>query len=458
MKPTIKPYLISITTEGIKNITKPITVRFYKNKSLVNFNPSSDKVRAIYGANGAGKTAFMTSIWLVHQLLTSKDTITLLGSEYFQNILNKEKPIFNISIDYALITKKDNEVYEINKTYRYFIKIDGTNKSDIKITDEGLYVFNGQYEKSKLLTVFECKNGKVTSLLGFVNKKEIPIDIEEISNKALNIISKQSFVTFLIDYLFELKTKTNQKFHLKNYDKDLISIIYFASSLKVRLANDDKHQEYFDINKNIVNNFIQLPDNEMRSFLLERKLEKIGEKIFVKKESFDAFQKHVKKQAQFIQLFKPDLKSIEIDKVESKDYYICSQIMNYGSYKISFDFESTGIKRLLSMYSLLNEASRGGIVFIDEIDVNISGVYLQRLVQYLNEYGNGQLCFTAHSLDPMYILNNSSKSIYFINDNKEILSWTKNANYKPYILYPEGMIKGIMFPLEYFDFTKVFDN
>ena len=125
MKPTIKPYLISITTEGIKNITKPITVRFYKNKSLVNFNPSSDKVRAIYGANGAGKTAFMTSIWLVHQLLTSKDTITLLGSEYFQNILNKEKPIFNISIDYALITKKDNEVYEINKTYRYFIKIDG---------------------------------------------------------------------------------------------------------------------------------------------------------------------------------------------------------------------------------------------------------------------------------------------------------------------------------------------
>ena len=89
MKEHVKPYLISITIQGIKNITKPITVRFYKKKSLKDFDPSFDNVRAIYGANGTGKTAFVTSIWLAHELLNSKDAITLLGNEYFHNILNK---------------------------------------------------------------------------------------------------------------------------------------------------------------------------------------------------------------------------------------------------------------------------------------------------------------------------------------------------------------------------------
>ena len=145
------------------------------------------------------------------------------------------------------------------------------------------------------------------------------------------------------------------------------------------------------------------------------------------------------------------------ETTEARDFYLCSKTMNYGTYTISFDFESSGIKRLLSIYSYLNDASKGKIVFIDEIDANISGVYLQKLVEFLTQYGNGQLCFTAHSLDPMYVLNEFSKSIYFLNDNSEILSWTKNANYKPYILYPEGMIKGITFPIESFDFVKVFD-
>lgn len=119
--------------------------------------------------------------------------------------------------------------------------------------------------------------------------------------------------------------------------------------------------------------------------------------------------------------------------------------------------EGSAIKRLLSVFNYLNDASKGDIVFIDEIDVNISGVYLQKILQFLTQYGNGQLCFTAHCLDQMYVLNEFSKSIYFLNDNCKTLSWTKNDNYKPYILYPEGMIKSISFQIEPSDFIKMFD-
>ena len=458
MKKLIKPYLISITTQGIKNITKPITVRFYKKKSLKNFDPSFDNVRAIYGANGSGKTAFMTSLWLLRELLTSKDAITLLGNEYFHNILNKENPVFTISVEYALLLKnKNDDDYQIDKVYRYFIKVDGTNKSDIKIVEERLDVFNGQYEKSKLINIFTCNDGKVVSLFDYVNKEKLVINLEEIISNSLNIVSKQSFVTFLRDYIFELNKKMNEKLNLNGYERNLIYIMYFASNLKVRLADDDEHHEYFESSKKTIRNVFDLPDKEFKNFLLEQKFDKVGDRTIVSKDSYQEFEQFTKKQYEFIQIFKPDLKSIDIEKIEAKDFYLCSRTMNYGSYTISFDFESSGIKRLLSIYKYLNDASNGKIVFIDEIDVNISGVYLQKLVQFLTQYGNGQLCFTAHSLDPMYVLNEFSKSIYFLNDNSEILSWTRNANYKPYILYPEGMIKGITFPIESFDFVKIFD-
>lgn len=458
MEFSLKPYLLSLTTQGIKNITKPITIRFYKKKSLKNFNPAYDHVRAIYGTNGAGKTAIMTSVRILQQLLTGKDTITLLGSEYFSNILNKENPIFSISIDYAIIKKENNsDNYNAYRRYRYFIELDGTNKVDIKIISERLSVIKGQDENSILLDVFECKDGKVVSLLDGVKKTQSIFDIDLIKEKSLNIISKQSFVTFLLEYLIEFNKKSKEKKHFNDYEQNLYSIMLFSAFLKVQLANDDKHSEYFESSKTTIKNFMELSDNEMRIFLLEQGLDKAGEKTVVKKELYQEFEKFIKRQTKFIQLFKPELKSIEIHKIEGKDFYLCSRVMNYDNYSISVDFESTGIKRLLAIYTFLNAASEGKIVFIDEIDANLSGVYLQRLVEFLNIYGNGQLCFTAHSLDPMHVLSNYSKSIYFLNENSEILSRTKNANYKPYILYPEGMIKGISFSLEAFDFVKVFD-
>ena len=458
MKKIVKPYLISITTEGIKNITKPITVRFYKKKSLKDFNPSFDNVRAIYGANGSGKSAFMTSMWLLRELLTSKDAITLLGNEYFHNVLNKENPIFTISVDYALLLKnKKDDDYQIDKIYRYFIRVDGTNKSDIKITDEGLDMFSGQYEKSKILNVFACKDGKVISLLDYANKESLSIDLNEIIEKSLNILSKQTFVTFLKDYMLEMLKKDDNKLDINDDIQNLLSTIYFALALKIRLANDNQHHEYFESSENRIQNIIELTNNELKNALSYQTFDKIADKIIVRKENYQEFEEHIKKQTKFVQLFKPDLKSIDIDKIEAKDFYLCSRTMNYGIYSISFEFEGSGIKRLLSIYNYLNDASKGEIVFIDEIDANISGVYLQKIVEFLTQYGKGQLCFTAHSLDPMYVLNEFSKSIYFINDNGEILSWTKNANYKPYILYPEGMIRGIPFLIEKFDFVEIFD-
>lgn len=56
---------------------------------------------------------------------------------------------------------------------------------------------------------------------------------------------------------------------------------------------------------------------------------------------------------------------------------------------------------------------QGGIVFIDEFDSNLHDVYLCALIEYLMEYGEGQLCFTTHNVGPMDILRSRKNQSNF---------------------------------------------
>lgn len=87
--------------------------------------------------------------------------------------------------------------------------------------------------------------------------------------------------------------------------------------------------------------------------------------------------------------------------------------MVYDSYKIHAEFESTGIKKLIKLFVYVREMVRGGIVFIDEFDSNLHDVYLCALLEYLMEYGEGQLCFTTHNVGLMDVLKQHKKSIDF---------------------------------------------
>lgn len=176
----------------------------------------------------------------------------------------------------------------------------------------------------------------------------------------------------------------------------------------------------------------------------------------VPKESFCRFEKIVGKLCKFLQIFKSDLLGIEIDKKVDHDVYVCNLIMVYDSYKIHAEFESTGIKKLIRLYAYLKEMAQGGIVFIDEFDSNLHDVYLCALLEYLMEYGEGQLCFTTHNVGPMDILRRNKKSIDFLSADHKIYSWTTNGNYSPSKLYRNGMIEGSPFNVDSIDFIDVF--
>ena len=71
-------------------------------------------------------------------------------------------------------------------------------------------------------------------------------------------------------------------------------------------------------------------------------------------------------------------------------------------------------------------------------------------------YGKGQLCFTAHNLDPMIVLKENKKSIDFLTDNGKLVSWVKNGNATPDNSYRNGMIEEIPFNIDSTDFMKIF--
>ena len=177
---------------------------------------------------------------------------------------------------------------------------------------------------------------------------------------------------------------------------------------------------------------------------------------FVSKAKYHSFENEVQKLYEFLHIFKNELKNIEIDKKEDHDVWICDLVMVYETYKIHAEYESTGIKKLIRLFAYLKEMIEGGIIFIDEFDSNLHDVYLCALLEYLMEYGKGQLCFTTHNVGPMDVLKKRKKSIDFLSEDHKIYSWTTSGNYSPSKLYRNGMIEGSPFNVDSIDFINAF--
>ena len=180
--------------------------------------------------------------------------------------------------------------------------------------------------------------------------------------------------------------------------------------------------------------------------------------VMVPKKIYKYYQKEVKQLQDFIKIFKNDLEEIVIDRKEDENFYICNLVMKYNDYNISAEFESTGIKKLIRLFVYLKDMVSGGIVFIDELDSNLHDVYLCALLEYLMNYGEGQLCFTTHNIGPMDVLKQNKQSIEFLSMNHKIYSWKKNGHYLPSKLYKEGMIEGSPFNIDAIDFIGIIDS
>lgn len=460
-------YLVNYSVKGIKTLDQLISLSFYKKTITKSFDTREYNVKGIYGMNGSGKSAIITSVDILKNLLTNPGYLSNpIAQKNLDEMINKKTGELFISADFIIKpngskeTKADKSILFL---MRYTVIISKNDAGKYVISSEKLSYKNAYSKKDYMVTAFEVNNGRVVD---YVNDPE-KIDntfLELFLDKTINLLEENSICALF--YEKELKSllqkSHEEKFHILFFH--LISLWFFGESLHVYLDQSDDHREY--ILHNAVDNLNDIETYAKQNHLFEYLISLDSDRLYVlsdteniiNKSEYQYFSNTVEKLFQFLRIFKSDLIRIDIDKKENQNCYICNLVMVYESYQINAEFESTGIKKLIKLFAYLREMVHGDIVFLDEFDSNLHDVYLCALLEYLMEYGEGQLCFTTHNVGPMDILRHHKKSIDFLSIDHKIYPWTSSGNYSPSRLYRNGMIEGSPFNVDSIDFIEVFSS
>lgn len=90
-----------------------------------------------------------------------------------------------------------------------------------------------------------------------------------------------------------------------------------------------------------------------------------------------------------------------------------------GESRIPLKYESEGIKKLISILSILIAMYNNASVFVavDEFDAGVYEYLLGEILGILEESGRGQLLFTSHNLRPLEMID--KQDIVFTTTNPE---------------------------------------
>ena len=444
-------YLVNYRVKGIKTLEEEVSLSFYKKTITMPLDTKEYNIKGIYGINGSGKSGIVASVDILRNLL--------LDDGYLNN------PMVQKNLD-AIINKKSKELFigadflaeykEKTYLYRYEILLKKTVTDKYAISSEKLSYRLATSKKDDFNSLIEVKNG----IIDYIDIK----NDEELKNtfiqSTLNLLSMSAVSSVFLDKMYPYGEQISNIISLDG----VLLLIHLGIRMKVYMDQSDNHIDY--LLKNMLMYTMESDKDDtyidsLRKGALRLNRSSIdaisGGTDLIAKPIYTFYEKKVKKLKDFIKIFKPDLTDISIDRKEDGDNYVCNLNMVYGDYVVHTEFESTGVKKLIRLFDFLQNMVQGGIVFIDEFDSNLHDVYLCALLEYLMEYGKGQLCFTTHNVGPMDVLKRNKKSIDFLSIDHKIYPWTTNGNYSPSKLYRNGMIEGSPFNVDSIDFIGIFD-
>ena len=433
-------YLLSLRIAGIKNIEEPLEIRFYKETILNDFDPDQYKIKAIYGENGSGKTAIVTAVKILTNILTDRNYLhdTLTQKNLVENINKKTKTGF-IQIDYYLGNANASSIEE------YYIGFEVRKDNRFYITSEILRTKKGNYRQNQFKTVFETKTG---SLIDFGTSDVYRLFID----RTQNLLDQRSVATFITEIKEE---EFPQKDALPLYHVILLRLLISSINVFIDEADDHRRYVYSKITLDTPEDMINKPHELYEEIINHKVLFYSADRRLISKTDIDEYKKTIAKMCSFVQIFKPELLDIIVETKEWEEAYQCNLIMKYENYSIDSEYESRGIRKLMDLFVVLDRACNGEIAFIDELDASISDVYLGKLIEYFAYFGKGQLCFTAHNLSPMKFLKKRKNSISFISSINTIHTWASDGNRSPENAYRNGFIEDSPFNVEASDFLGV---
>ena len=456
-------FLVSYRVKGIKNFEEEVSLSFYKKTIAKPIDTGNYNVKGIYGMNGSGKSAIVSSVDILRNLIINENYINNpIVQNNLDEIINKKIEELHIGTKFLFKVSED-----MAYLYEYEVVLKKNNLGKYVIDSEQLSCKNAFSKKDEFISVFKVKKGEIE----YINTEEDTVLENEFREKTKNLLSNSSASSlFLMKFNHKkIKTVNNNKNKTANLASISIGtrvLLWYSNNTHIFMDQSDDHTDYFV--KDVLGKYNESTKGILKiedSFKnISQILDIANLNIFSCKtdtipvDKYEVYKDFVKKLKKFIQIFKPELKDIEIERKDKGDKYVCSLNIVYEGFSINSEFESTGIKKLIKLYAYLQEMVQGGIVFIDELDSNLHDVYLCALLEYLMDYGQGQLCFTTHNVGPMDILKRNKRSIDFLSIDNKIYPWKTNGNYSPAKLYRNGMIEGAPFNIDATDFIDVFDT
>ena len=403
-----------LTVRGVKNLEASCTLTF----------ASKSKVKAVYGSNGAGKTALMISVWMLKQCLMEKDYLVACRRR-LMDLINKRKQEVYLS---AVFTAE-------GKKYQYDILLKSLGNS-IVIAQEEYYQYGRGADKTP---VYKSLDG----VLVYLDHAYASRFFDETAN----LLSQSSFISLVIGKQ-SLRDEAIKGSALE-------ALVDFARSIQVCLLPGDMPEEPYELSS-----FAEIPPE-----IAERLKEAYGdnrhrELLFIPKGAYPQLKEFTDRLKAFIQMFKPELKDIVLEQHQVENDVIgVERIFVYrNGVRINSYLESTGIRALSSAFPFIQAAIDGGIVFIDEMDANANGIFLDALIRYLAESVKGQICFTSHNTHLMDGLTsgNNKYGIAFLSPSLGVKEWARNGHLSPENQWTGGFIPGFAFNYEPLDFYAVF--
>lgn len=430
--------LLQFSTYGIKNIDKMITLDF-ANQTIEKGIQKINNVKGIFGYNGAGKSAIITSVDFYNKIVCNSNYLVQNNTkDNLSKLVNYTRNEFYFSVLFE---------YDRGIVIKHTIKlIKGEVISDFVISEESISFSMGRTLNGKFKSIIEKRGNEVYIEEKIKNASHRNYDFSLNDLKYSSIV--QNMMQQIIDY-----DKENNSNEFSVLEKIVLSLYSSVNNILVYMQETDIHSNYKidnSILKELISKVEKIKD-DLTDFT-----EIYTSDIIVAKNEFEKYEKENKKLERFIKFFKPDLKEIKLIPSENRNVYNVRKIFIYDDYRVEFEFESSGIKQLVKLYSYLEKCAKGRIVFIDEIDTNINAIYFEKLVTFFKNYGKGQLVFTTHNIEAMKALKSQSRSIVVLGVDNKLDTWVSKGNKSPINDYINGDFPNSPMNIEDFDFINIF--
>ena len=347
------------------------------------------RLTAIYGANGAGKSNLIRSIWLLKLMIQESKVIDNFDDIKFKlSERNLQSPI-SVAIEF----------YHLSKIYYYTLTFD-----EGVILNEALY----ESKEDQDILIFErnIENNKqrIVFFGAYIKNEKNRLFVEVLAEKILQ--KNELLLSFLnAKYQTEFIDVSNV---CHWFDKNLI-ILYPNSKPSGLPQEIDKNNDF----KSFINNFIStlnvgisnisIAKGRLNDFLDSAGI--IGEIPIIDEKVIREFIDNIKKNPNQILNVENSKTGDEVTFVVENDEVISKRIIIAHSskkgYPIPFftNMESDGTKRLLdylpALYQIINEEK---VYLIDEIERSIHPLTIKEIMSKLSldEAAKGQLIFTTH--------------------------------------------------------------